>query len=337
MIFPEYIKLGDKIGITAPSGGVTDEYKLLRLNSAIANFKKLGYEILETDNVRHEEYGQSSDAKQRAKEFMELYFNKDVKAIIAACGGDFLVEILPYIDFEKISNTKPKWIQGYSDITGLTFCITTICDIATIYGPNFGSFGMKPLYKDLENSIKVLQGKDFIQNSFNMYQDGYMDLKSNFTFEYKFDKKTNWINLNNEENITIEGNLLGGCLDILLSIVGTKYDNVLNYIEKYKDNGIVWYLESCELTGEQIIRGLFQLKEAGWFKYVKGFVFGRYGVYSSAYDIDYYDAIKRQLNELNVPIITDVDIGHKPPQLTIINGASARIISKNGKGILYYI
>ena len=337
MKIPKSIKKMDTIGVCAPSSGIIDNFKLKRLNSAIKNFNELGYKIVESKSVRCDINGQSTDAKTRAKEFMDMYLSNNIDAIICAAGGDFLVEMLPYIDFNKIANSNAKWVQGFSDITGLIFSLTTMCDIATIYGPNFGMFGMIPMYKDLTNSIKFLEGKDFIQNSFEKYQDGYMSFENNERFEYNLNKNVEWTNLLGGANVQIEGRLIGGCLDVLLNIVGTKYDRVKEYIERYKYDGILWYLESCELTGEQIIRGLFELKEAGWFNYTKGFVFGRYGVYSSANGINYYDAIKRQLQDINVPIIADVDIGHKSPQLTIANGLKARISSKDGKGIVYYI
>ncbi|MNI62633.1 L,D-carboxypeptidase A [compost metagenome] len=135
-----------------------------------------------------------------------------------------------------------------------------------------------------------------------------------------------------EEKIALNGRIIGGCLDVLINLVGTKYDNVKNFVNKYKDDGIIWYLESYDLSGEQLVRALWQLKEAGWFENVKGFIFGRPAMYSSCYDLDYYECIKRVLLELNVPIIVDACIGHKPPQFTIINGAIANIESSNSKG-----
>lgn len=336
MVIPKNIMPGDTIGICAPSSGVVEPLKIKRLDSAIRNFNKLGYKIKESSSVRKDDSGQSNTPQIRAKEFMDLYLSDNISAIIAAAGGDFLVEILPYIDFESLKKS-PKFVQGFSDVTALIFCITTICDIATIYGPNFGSFGMTPMYKDLQNSIKFLEGKDLIQTSFQKYQDGYTKLENNPSFEYDLNKNVNLINLTGQDIVDIQGRLIGGCLDVLLNIVGTRFDNVKTYIEKYKKDGFIWYLESCELTGEQIRRGLFELKESGWFKYVKGFVFGRYGIYSSVYNLDYYQIIKSCLNELNVPIIVDADIGHKPPQLTVINGLNAKIISKNSKAILYYL
>lgn len=52
---------------------------------------------------------------------------------MCASGGEFLLEILPYIDFDLLKN-NPKFVCGFSDPTGLLYPITTKCDIATIYG-----------------------------------------------------------------------------------------------------------------------------------------------------------------------------------------------------------
>jgi muramoyltetrapeptide carboxypeptidase LdcA involved in peptidoglycan recycling len=40
------------------------------------------------------------------------------------------------------------------------------------------------------------------------------------------------------------------------------------------------------------------------------------------------------LEDLNVPVVYDVDLGHLPPQLTFINGAYAACSVKEGKGII---
>ena len=76
------------------------------------------------------------------------------------------------------------------------------------------------------------------------------------------------------------------------------------------------------------------MKEANWFKYVKGIVFGRSATDSSYYNVSFKNAISTSLSYLNVPIIYDVDIGHVAPRMTIINGAIANINFCNGKGYI---
>ena len=69
---------------------------------AIDTLKSMGYKVLESASVRKEEKGRSTSGDRRAKEFMELLENEEVKLIIFATGGDFLCEMLDYLDFEKI-------------------------------------------------------------------------------------------------------------------------------------------------------------------------------------------------------------------------------------------
>ena len=330
MIYPKYILPGDTIGVTATSAGNGDELHIRKLESGINILNEKGYSIVETPDVRKNEKGRSASKEIRAKEFLELIENKDVKAIITARGGEFLVEILPFIDFNKIKSF-PKWIQGYSDTTGIIFCITTICDIATIYGYNFGEFGMRPWHKSIENNLKLLEGNKLEQESFEKFRNNWQEEITGLE-PFILDDFVEWKNARGEDKIEIEGRIIGGCIDILSEIFGTKYDNVKNFCKKYKDDGIIWYFDNCELSSEEIGRTLWRFKENDWFKYCKGIVFGRTMTRKSNIDITFEEAIMDEIGELNIPIIFDSDIGHVAPQLTIINGAKAKVESKNGNG-----
>lgn len=210
MIYPNFLKQGDTIGVTATSDGNADEIRRIRLSSAIENFTKRGYKICETPNVYTSYKGRSGGKEERAKQFMSLVENQNINGIITARGGDFLLEILPYIDFEKIKQ-NPKWVHGFSDTTGLSFCITTICDIATSYGENFGEFGMVPWHSSLENGLKILEGKQTLQTSFETYQDNFYDRLTGIE-GYKLDTKVEWKNAKNEKELVLEGRALGRML-----------------------------------------------------------------------------------------------------------------------------
>lgn len=112
MIYPKFIKEKALIGVTAPSNGITKKEELYRLDSAIKKLREQGFNIKETSNVRTSIKGKSSASKTQAKELLELFQDKDVTSIICASGGDFLLEILPYIDFNIIK----KILNGYKVI-----------------------------------------------------------------------------------------------------------------------------------------------------------------------------------------------------------------------------
>ena len=155
MNYPDNLKIGDTIGICAPSCGIVKPEKILKLELAKKQLIELGYNVIETESVRTELRGRSATAKKRAEEFMELYKNPNVKLIIFATGGDFLCEMLEYIDLKELEQLKPKWIQGYSDITGLSFIFNTILDIPTMYSQSIKDYAMRPLFRSLKDTLKL--------------------------------------------------------------------------------------------------------------------------------------------------------------------------------------
>lgn len=333
MIYPQFLKSNDYIGVTAPSDGIVGKIDTYRLDNAIKKFNKMNYKIKETKNVRKSIQGKSASSKEQARELESLYKDEQVKCIICASGGDFLLEMLSEVDFDIIKN-NPKWIQGYSDPTGLLYTITTNLDIATIYADNFKSFGMEKWHKSLENNIKILEGNLIKQESFEKYESSRKE-KIIGNEGYYLDKYVEWENLNGDD-IHINGRMIGGCLDILAELFGTRFDKTKEYINKYKNDGIVWYFENCEMTSENIIRTLWKFKDNEWFNYTSGIIFGRSAMERSFYDLSFKDAVSRMLLDLNIPIIINADIGHVSPRMTVINGALCDIISKDGKGQIIF-
>lgn len=340
MIYPRFIKKGDIIGVTACSDGNADELDAVRLDNARRQFEKAGYIIKETDNCRKSDKGRSSDAKTRVQQLTELLCDDKVSQIIMCCGGDYLIEIIELLNYDLIKQKK-KWIQGYSDPTGLLYTITVNTELATIYGSNYGDFGMKDWHSSLYDNINLLEGawdkeKGFTQKSFPKYQDGFIEKKTGLE-GYQLIENVNWKNTGGVKDIYVKGRMLGGCLDVLLNLVGTKFDKTKEFISIYKDDGIIWYMESFDLNSERLYPSLWTLKQAGWFNTAKAFIFGRPLFYSSSYEIAYEEVVVNVLGSLGVPIVIDACFGHKPPRMTIINGAVGELKSTEGKGSLIQI
>lgn len=334
MNYPENLKVGDCIGICAPSAGIVKPEKQEKLDLAIKTLENMGYKVIETASVRKEENGRSASAKVRAKEFMELLENDEVKLIIFATGGDFLCEMLDYLDFEKIKTLKPKWMQGYSDITGISYLFNTILDIPTMYCQTIKDYAMKPLHRNLTDSLEIEKGNEVVQESFEMYEKEW-DLENTDPYAgYNLTEKVEWKNVLGAEKIAMQGRSVGGCLDCIKSYIGTKYDKVSEYIERHKEDGIIWFLEAFEMNTAELQRTLWQMKSAGYFKYCKGIIFGRPLFIREDYETSFNEAVKIALEDLQIPVICDADIGHVSPQMAIVNGAILKITSENGKGKL---
>lgn len=329
MKYPVFIKKNDKIAFVAPSYGCTFEPYLTRVNTSKEVFNNLGYKVEMGPNVFHEIIGRSNTPKKCGDEINKYFNDEDTKAVLAVGGGELMIEILPHIDFTLLSN-HPKWYMGYSDNTNLTYLLTTICDVASIYGPCAPSFGITPWHPYLDDSYKLLTGEKLIVGSYGMWQKD--DNKTtdplgqmNLTEQLKMKSyPTNEINFN--------GRLLGGCLDVLLNFLGTEFDKTKAFIEKYKNDGIVWFLEACDLNTMAIRRGIYQLDKAGWFKYTKGFIFGRpLNGMNPCGGLDEYKAVKDVLKKYKVPMIFDVDLGHLPPSMPLITGSMAKVNLKENK------
>lgn len=322
IIYPEYLNKGDIIGITAPSNGAN----LKKIDLAEKHINEMGYELIETKSVR--EYFQlaSTDAYTRFKEFVELWENKNVKMILAARGGDFLIEIIPYLHEYFRDKTKikhAKWIQGYSDISTLNFYLTTNYNIATVQATNLNAYAMNPMHQSILNPfIAISNGEDFVQYNYDLWEKEGNEDENDYNFNTT--EKACFKVLNSkEENIKFSGRLIGGCLDAILMYVNTKWDNVPNFIEQFKDEGIIWHIENYGLKSPDLYIKLFLMKQAGWFKYIKGILIGRSLIDADVPDFTYEDALIKGLADLDIPIIYDLDIGHLPPQWTMINGSFA--------------
>lgn len=313
MIYPKSINRGDRIEIISPSNGVKKK-KMAKFENAISTLRDYGFDICEDKYVRCSFNGVSSSAYNRAQEFNSAVNNSSIKAMIACSGGDYIIQILKLIDFNNLVKNV-KWIQGQSDITVLLYYITTKYDISTIYSFNAKSFGDNNLpISMIENNIKFLSGK----------------IPKQIEYGYKIEDKNievNWKCITTFK--PFRGRAIGGCLDSIKDIIGTKYDNTKNFLNKYKEDGIIWYFDVAEMTNEDILRTMWQFKEADWFENCKGIIFGRVENEVTYTNTLLEEAINYCLKDLNIPIIINADIGHTYPVFTVINGSIIQITKKD--------
>ena len=121
-------------------------------------------------------------------------------------------------------------------------------------------------------------------------------------------------------------------MDCLVNFLGTGYDNVRAFTERYRDDGILWFLESCDLTVWGIRRATWQMQHAGWFEHVSGFLIGRPLCFGQEMmGLDQYGAVLGLLEQYHVPIVMDVDIGHVHPQMPLICGSFATVTLRGNK------
>jgi muramoyltetrapeptide carboxypeptidase LdcA involved in peptidoglycan recycling len=361
MRYPDFLQTNGTIGFVAPSFGcATEPYKTAFLH-AQELWKKEGYKLeLGPNCYAQEGVGISNTPEKCGRELTEWYCHDTNDCLISCGGGELMCEILDYVDFDAIQKAAPKWYMGFSDNTNMTFLLTTLCDTASIYGPCAASFGMEPRHCAVDDAMSLLRGKKLTMTGYDMWERESLKDEENPLQSYNLtelskityvmpDGRTNiegfmrqgisgaedgqtalkQIDSVNKPEISFSGRLLGGCMDCLVNLTGTQYDNVGAFVEKYKDDGILWFLEACDLNLMSIRRAMWQMDHAGWFKHCSGFLIGRprIGMGEDEFGINRYEAAYEMLRKYNVPVIMDVDIGHLPPMMPLICGSIGHVKS----------
>ncbi len=309
MQYPSFLKANNTIGICAPSQGVG--HKIEDLEKSIAVFNQKHWHTIETASVRNDA-NPSTSATIRAEELNQLIQDPTVDFIMCATGGDFLFEILPYVNFKHLAS-HPKWIMGASDPTGLLFPITTKYDVATIYGFNACNFDDIPLQQYTLNCLEVINGNLVTQTSSEKVLSKPPFLAESMDFDMPSPMSATISSLHTS------GRCIGGCIDVLKDLIGTAYDSTNEFIERYQDDGIIWYFDNFSLSAEMFYRTLLQMQYAGYFKHTKAVLIGRDTFPSSETGFTYLDGIQRVFKE--IPVIYQADIGHHLPHMAMINGA----------------
>ena len=122
----------------------------------------------------------------------------------------------------------------------------------------------------------------------------------------------------------VSGRLVGGCTETIANLAGTPYGDVRAWAEALDGPAIV-YVEACEEGAINICRYLHSLRLAGWFDRAAAVLVGRTNAPDDD-DITQRGAVLDALGRLDLPIVWDLEIGHVPPHLPLVNGALARVV-----------
>ena len=326
MRYPKFLQDKGVIGLVAPSFGCNVEPYYSAFKNAQKKWKEMGYNLkLGPNCYEGSGIGISNTPEACAQEVNAFLTDRDSDVVISCGGGELMCEVLPYVDFEGIASAAPKWYMGFSDNTNLTFLLPTLCDTAAIYGPCAPAFGMEPWHPVLTDTWNLLTGKSCQVQGYDMWEKESLKNEENPLEPYHVTEAKRLVGFPAKE-ASFRGRIIGGCLDCLDTLVGTRFDRVREFNRKYGQDGIIWFMESCDLNPMGIRRAVWQLREAGWFQSVKGFLIGRPLCFGeNLMGLDQYHAVYDLLAEYQVPVIMDVDLGHLPPSMPIICGSMAEV------------
>ncbi|MDD3085063.1 MAG: LD-carboxypeptidase [Candidatus ainarchaeum sp.] len=328
MIKPNYLKKGDTIGLVSPSAPLAGLVPH-RVKKTIEALNLMGFNVKIGKNALVVNDYVAGNPKKRAKDINDFFKDSRIKAIISFIGGNHSNQILDYLDFEAIKK-NPKIFLGYSDITVLHFALLTQCDLVSFYGPSgLNQFAENPKILPYTKNYfeKALMEASPIGevHSSEKYTEEILDWfkKEDLKKERKMVTNSGWEWIKKGFG---EGAILGGCISSIIHLRGTKF------WPNFKDAIFFWEIPEgyCLEKGESLANidsYLMDLKLSGVFDEIKGMIIGRPFGYTKQETDKLKRMIKRYLNNYDIPILFNVDIGHTDPMITIPLGVKVRIDS----------
>ena len=298
MIKPERLKKGDTVAIVSLSwGGLGDENLIHKFYLGKERLEKIfGLNVVVMPNALKGTEFIRENPKLRAKDLMEAFLDKDIKAIICAIGGSDTIRISKYIDYDIIRN-NPKIFMGFSDTTANHFMMHK-AGLVSYYGPclmkDFAEYGS--MFDYTIDSIKnvLFDGKENIEMvSSEYWSDEYVPWKEeNINVSKKMKKEEHGYEVLQGDGV-VEGELLGGCLDAFPIYIGT---DIWPSIDEWKDK--ILFLETSEdqPSPDLIELYLMNLGAQGIFDVIKGIMVGK--PQEEKYYEEYKDVYKKVLHEI---------------------------------------
>ena len=287
---PQKLKLGDTIGVVAPSSPIIGD-NIDELNKAKEIVERSGFKVKYSKNIFSNTNEYSATAREKAEDINAMFADKEVKMIWCAKGGNNSNSTFEYLDYELIKE-NPKIICGYSDITSITNMITEKTGLVTFSGTNFKTIATD----ETDYSYK---------QALSRFVDGNLEFGQE-----------------NEEYVTIqkgkaEGELIGGNLSLTRGMVAGKYS--LDFTDK------ILFLEELgfETDPEATSNNIYYMKQNGVFDKIKGLWIGNYehesGIALEKIIMDVLDG------EYKFPIIKSNNFGHIERKTVIPIGIKAEI------------
>ena len=292
---PPALQKGDTIGVLAPASPVRREM----LERGTRELERLGYRVAFGKGVLERRGLFAGGHKQRAESFLALLENPRVKAVFCARGGygsNYVAEVLssrPLL--HRLQRQAPKIVMGYSDLTSLLLFLNQRLGWVTFQGPMVG--------------IDFAAGKSAYDRT--VLEQVLFGIVSDHTLESDARSLRPGVAV---------GRLLGGCLPMLTASLGTP--------QEIDTREAILLIEDIDEKPFRVDRMLFQLRQAGKFRHVRGIVFGQMpGCGPAARGrAELRGVILEALRGLPVPIVFGLRFGHTTGKcLTLPMGTRARL------------
>ncbi|MBR2704558.1 MAG: LD-carboxypeptidase [Clostridia bacterium] len=346
MIKPHKLNKGDKVAIVSLSRGLLGmPFCKHELDIAIKRLKDYGLDpVIMPNSLKDMEY-LHEHPEERAADLKQAFMDDEIKGIICAIGGDDTYMTIPYLmedeEFKEAVKKHPKIFTGFSDTTNNHVMLNRL-GLETFYGPcvivDLAELDKEMLPYTKEYFEKFFKNEDTFEitsspvwynerESFGENQIGVPRIKHDEEHGYEvlkgFGKAT--------------GKLYGGCIESFYDMfTGERYGNenevyekydILPTIDEWKEK--ILFLETCEEKNspEKIEKILNLFKEKKILESVQAVIVGK--PMDEAYYEEYKEVYKKVFDDIDTPILYNVNYGHCAPRCIVPYGAEAIIDFEN--------
>jgi muramoyltetrapeptide carboxypeptidase len=294
LIKPQAVAPGAAIAIIAPASSAKPE----RTEGGLAALYALGFvPTLGANALLREPLYFAGTAAERLADLHAAFSGPEIGAVMVLRGGYGSNYLLEGLDLATIA-AHPKPFFAYSDLTGIQLHLLDELGLPAFHGPMLAADFCLEDGVHLESFRAALVGQPYTVGP----AEGLRALKPAAA------------------QGKVQGTLYGGCLSILVSLIGTPW-------EPATENKLL-FLEDTGVKPYQIDRMLWQLRAAGKLAGVCGIIFGEMvDCVSSGAAPDLLErAILNALDGLDVPIAIGLRSGHVSRQnVTLTFGVAAEL------------
>lgn len=276
-------------GITACSNGLP-ENKKEEISLLADVLGRYGVSSVMSRYLYEKSDGISGSGREKAEELMSFFENPGIRHIFDVSGGDMANEVLGYLDYQKIRESRAVF-WGYSDLTVI----------------------LNAIYAETGKVSVLYQIRNLLYDHGEEQQKRFSQWEENETADlFALDGRF-------VQGHHMEGTVVGGNIRCFLKLAGTPY---------FPDfNDKILFLEARSGQVPQMTTFFSQLQQTGAFDKIEGLILGTFTQMETV-SKDIVPLALRYVKD-NLPVFRTLEAGHGTDSKAVIIGGRVTTVSES--------
>lgn len=327
------------VGIVSLSCGILGEDSVQHeVKIGIERLEKFGLNVKFMEHARKGLSYISKHPEKRAEDLIHAFKDDSIDMILCAMGGDDTYRLLPYLfDNDELKNAvNQKIFLGFSDTTMNHFMLHKL-GIKTFYGQSFFAD-----LCELDTDMLPYTKKYFLE----LISTGKIEKiePSNVWYEERKDYSVDAIGTKRvmhddngfmllQGNAVFSGKILGGCIESIYDIFDSScHSDSVELCQKYqlfpklddwKDKILLIETAEGSSAPDEYKKMIEALKKTGIFDVLSGVIVGK--PIDNIYAEEYKQILIDVIDNPNLPIVFNINVGHATPRAIIPFGVEATV------------